>query len=213
MDKHDAYARRFTSRRSDEEDPVHGRAGHAARVATGGRLGPAGRHAAAGQRVSGEPVLREAHRRVDREGQQRRQGRAADQLHRRAEGDPDVRGRQGGADRRGRHRLQHRRLLHQRHARSRHPQAVGDQRGRAAPERRLRPHQQDLGREGEHALPRQGGRVHAVPPLPQQEDRQARPHRPEDPHHAGVPRVLPGDERRGDDHRARARSTPRSSAA
>ena len=46
------------------------------------------------------------------------------------------------------------------------------------------------------------GRVHALPPLPQQEDRQARPHRPEDPHHAGVPRILPGDERAGHDHRA-----------
>ena len=52
-----------------------------------------------------------------------------------------------------------------------------------------------------------------VPYLPQQEDRQARPDGPEDPHHAGVPRVLPGDGRVGDDRPRRARSTPRSSAA
>jgi hypothetical protein len=57
------------------------------------------------------------------------------------------------------------------------------------------------------------GRVHALPPLSHEEDRQARPHRPEDPHHAGVPRVLPGDERAGDDHRARRGVHRRSSAA
>ena len=130
-------------------------------------------------------------------------GLAADQLHRRAEGDPDLRGRQGGAERRGRHGIQHRRVLHQRDARGGHPQALGDQRRGAAQERRLRPDQQDLGGEGQHALPRQDRRVHALPPLPQQEDRQARPHRPEDPHHPGVPRVLPVDERAGHDHRAR----------
>jgi len=57
--------------------------------------------------------------------------------------------------------------------------------------------------KGNMRLPRQGRRVHALPPLHQQEDRQARPHRHEDPHHAGVPRILPVDERAGHDHRAR----------
>src|SRR6266705_6511597 len=163
----------------------------------------AGSHAAPGQRFPREPILREAHARLDRRRQQGWQGRPADQLHRRAEGDPDLRGRQGGADRRGGHRLQHRRLLHQRDARGGHPQALGDQRRGPAQERRLRPDQQDLGGEGQYALSRQGRRVHALPYLSQQEDRQARPHRTEDPHHAGVPRVLPVDERAGHDHRAR----------
>jgi len=39
-------------------------------------------------------------------------------------------------------------LLHQRDARSGHPQALGDQRRGAAQERRLRPHQQDLAEKG-----------------------------------------------------------------
>src|SRR5436190_11014874 len=163
----------------------------------------AGNNAAPGQRFPRERVLREAHARLDRRRQQGRQGRSADQLHRRAESDPDLRGRQGGADRRGGHRLFHRRLLHQRDARGGHPQALGDQRRGPAQERRLRPDQQDLGREGQHALSRQGRGIHALPYLSQQEDRQARPHRAEDPHHAGVPRVLPVDERACHDHGAR----------
>ena len=70
------------------------------------------------------------------EGQCRRQGHAADQFHRRAEGDPAVRGRQRGEDRRGRDRDEHRRVLHQRDARGRLPQAhrdpVADQRKNGA---------------------------------------------------------------------------------
>ena len=75
--------------------------------------------------------------------------------------------------------------------------------GRAAQERRLRCHQQGLEREGQHAVPGADGGEPAVPHLHQQEGRQARPHRPEDPHHAGVPRLLPGAERQRHHHAAR----------
>ena len=126
---------------------------------------------------------------------------------------PAVRGGQRGQDRRGRHGAEHRRVLHQRHARGRLPQAHPGAGGRAAQERRLRGHQQGLEREGQHAVPGPHGGEPAVPHLHQQEDRQARPHRPEDPHHAGVPGLLPGAERQRHHHAARARSTRRSSAA
>ena len=57
--------------------------------------------------------------------------------------------------------------------------------------------------KAQHAVPRPGGREPAVPPVHQQEDRQARPERPEDPHHAGVPRLLPVAERQRHHHAAR----------
>ena len=72
-------------------------------------------------------------KRVNAEGK----GVAADQLHRRPEGDPDLRGRQRGEDRRGRHGDVHRRVLHQRHARGRraqaHPGARSPSSARTAP--------------------------------------------------------------------------------
>ena len=126
------------------------------------------------QRLRRERHLRAAPAEVDRPVQRRGQGHAADQLHRRAEGDSHLRGRQRGQVRRGRHGAVDRRVLHERDARVRLPEADADPGGRAAQERRLRGDQRALDEEGQHGLPGADGREPAVPPLPQQEDRQAR---------------------------------------
>ena len=170
----------------------------------------AGDDAQARQRLRRERHLRRPPAEVAAEVQRRRQGNAADQLHRRPEGDPDVRGRQRRQDRRRRHGARDRRVLHQRHARGRLSEAGADPGRRAAQERRLRGDQRALDAEGPHGLPGADGREPAVPPLPQQEDRQARPHRAEDPHHAGLSRLLRRRSAPTSSRRRRARSTPRS---
>ena len=83
----------------------------------------------------------------------------------------------------------------------------------AAQERRLRLHGQALCGEDECDLPRTAGRQQFVPSLPEQADLKARPDRPEDSHHAGLSRLLPGAGRHGRADARPAKSIRRSSVA
>ena len=84
---------------------------------------------------------------------------------------------------------------------------------RAAQERHLGVHQPAAQSEAQCAVSGAPVSQRAVPHLSQQEARQARLHRAEDPRHAGLQGHRRGARRHRDHHARRARSTPRSSAA
>ncbi len=80
-------------------------------------------------------------------------------------------------------------------------------------ERHLGVHQPVAQPEAQFAVPGAAVPQRAVPHLSQQEDRQGRLLRPQDPGHPGLQGRGRGARRHADHHSARARSTPRSSAA
>ena len=96
-----------------------------------------------------------------------------------------------------------RRVLHQRDAGSRRLEAHRAADVGAAQERRLRLHGAALCGEDECDLPGAARRQQSVSPLSEQADHQARSHRPQAPHHAGLSRFFPGARRDGRADRAR----------
>ena len=113
------------------------------RIARAARTG-AGDHAEGRQRLPGRHLLRAQLRALRQEGQRRRQGHRADQLHRRAEGDSDVRAGQCGARRRRRPVEQHDVVPGRHRARRPGAELHEPDDGRDAQERRDRLPEQDL---------------------------------------------------------------------